>query len=272
MENIRNFIENVNLDTRLHDEHELLSNKQFFRKHCVEGFDRLMDLKDKHEGQSALIMGLGPSLLELDKEKYSSFLKLTCNHFHRVPDFFNDDFKPDFWCAANSLEALTPPISVCLEKNINCFITIPKKTEFEKLLLSSANKMDLVFPWIWEHRVFQHMIAAKYGLGKTYSHCNTVTNHMIAFALWLGCSDITVTGFDMSYKRALETTGKTNAGFNKDWIENDDSKSGNNAFSDPIERRQILSDLKYLCTIANFNSVRIKNLSHKANQLPEIIA
>ena len=121
-------------------------------------------------------------------------------------------------------------------------------------------------------QIFQNLLAAKYNITKIYSRCNTITNHMIAFALWLGCNPISVTGFDLSYRKALKSGGTTNAGFNDDWVEDDDSVLGNNAFDEPAEKRQIINDLKYLCTIANHNKIKINNLSHSSNELPKRLA
>lgn len=272
MENIRNFIQNVNLNTRLHDEHETFENVEAFRTHCLLGFEKLLALKDSCHGRPALVMGLGPSLLDLKKDKYSNHLKIVCNDFHRVPGFFNEDFKPDYWCAANNYATLKDPFELCVKEGIGCFVTIPKKTEFEQFLKLSEGRQEHVLPWIWEHRVFQAMLAQKYNIEAVYSHCNTVTNHMIAFALWLGCSQIEITGFDMSYRKAMAETGMTHAGFNYDSVSEDSSKLGSNAFDDAAERNQIINDLKYLCTLAHHTKVTIINHSHAANGLPEILS
>ena len=84
---------------------------------------------------------------------------------------------------------------------------------------------------------------------------------------------IDIAGFDMSYTKALKETGMTHAGYNHSAIADKDySVSGVAAFDDPQERRQIINDLRYLCTIANSRSIRINNLSYEANNLPQIIA
>jgi len=272
MDNIRQFIQNVDLGSRLHDEHESFENSENFRTQCLEGFEKLLFLKDKYAGQSAIVMGLGPSLLEIEKEKYVNHVKIVCNDFHRVPGFFDEQFKPDFWCAANNYETLKEPFELCIKSDIGCFVTIPKKTEFEQFLKLSEGKQDQVFPWIWEHKVFQAMLAQKYNVKLVYSHCNTVTNHMVAFALWLGCNTIEITGFDMSYRKAMKETGMTHAGFNYDSVSDDSSKLGNNAFDDAAERNQIVNDLKYLCTLAHHSNVSVINHSHEANGLPEVLS
>jgi len=273
MKDIEEFINNINLNTVVDNTEPMLEDEEGFREQMIRGFEKLLLLENKHKGESVLVMGHGPSLLNIDKKDYQSHVKITCNDFHKVSDFF-DDFVPDFWCTANSYEVIKKPFEICLDKNINIFVTVPRKCEFMDLLqiAKEKEKMDLVHAWQWEHRIFQHMLARKYNYNKIYTHCNTITNHMIAFALWLGCDTIDVTGFDMSYKKSLETTGMTHAGFNHESIANDHSKAGINAFDDPRERRQIISDLKYLCAVARSKSIRINNLSYKTNGLPKIIS
>ena len=266
MEKIRDFIEKVDLKTVVDNTEPFLTDEKFFREQMLFGFEKIMQLKDKYKNRRALVMGHGPSLLNVDKKKYQSYIKITCNWFHKLPFF--DDLVPDFWCAANSINVLKEPYEICLEKNINTFITIPRKGEFVDLLqiAKKQDKIHLVHAWQWEHKIFQNMVALKYNCIKTYTHCNTITNHMIAFALWLGCGTIDVTGFDLSYKKALENTGMTHAGYNGD------EKKLNWAFDGFQERNQIISDLRYLCSIAHSRSIKINNLSHKANGLPQIIA
>ena len=243
--------------------------KEKFKSDMLVGVDKLYDARNKYKNKPALIMGLGPSLLEINKEKYQNHLKITCNHFYRVPDFFDDSFKPDIWCAANSFSELEEPFKICLERNIESFITIPIRKEFNSLLDIARNedKMDLVTPWLWEQRLFQNILAHKFNVNKIYSRCNTITNHMIAYALYLGCNPITVTGFDLSYKNALKKYGITHAGFN-DNQRAEDMGLDIDAFDNPQEKAQILHDLSYLCHIAKANNQEIINLSHESNELP----
>jgi len=253
-------------------------DKKNFKKDLLEGFDKICDLKDSFLNKPALVMGHGPSLLDIDKEKYKSHLKITCNWFHKI-NFF-DDFKPDFWCAANNIKDLKEPFKICLEKNIRTFVTIPRLHEFSDLLeiAREDEKMNMVYPWLWEHQIFQNLLAQDHGLRKTYSRCNTVTNHMIAFALWLGCNPISVTGFDLSYNKSLQATGMTHAGYNDERFMVGEATMGEgridgkfkpmDALDDPRERVQILGDLKYLCTLASSRGVRVHNLSFKKNNLP----
>tara|TARA_R110000824_G_scaffold2474_6_gene11482 strand:+ start:135 stop:998 length:864 start_codon:yes stop_codon:yes gene_type:complete len=257
-------------------------DKKNFKKDLLEGFDKICDLKGSFLNKPALVMGHGPSLLDIDKEKYKSHLKITCNNFHKIN--FLDDFRPDFWCAANSYDSIKVPFKICLEEKIKTLVTVPRLQEFSDLLeiAREDEKMHMVYPWLWEHQIFQNLLAQDHGLRKTYSRCNTVTNHMIAFALWLGCNPISVTGFDLSFHGALAATGMTHAGYSNSEVSSGEATMGEgriggkfksiDAFDDPRERRQILGDLKYLCTLASSKKVQIHNLSYETNRLPKIIS
>tara|TARA_A100001391_G_scaffold3535_1_gene2809 strand:+ start:162 stop:992 length:831 start_codon:yes stop_codon:yes gene_type:complete len=247
-----------------------LEDKNFFKQHMLEGYEKLQSLNNKYHNEPALIMGLGPSLFETNQASHRDDIKFTCNHFHMVPDFFDKDMKPDYWCAANSYDELKDPFQFCMKKNIKSIVTIPIRKEFVKLLKMSKTK--LVYPWMWEQKIFQIALAQKYGIKKAYSHCNTITNHMIAYALWMGCNPINVTGFDLSHNQALETYGSTHAGFTDSRVKTDKSIHGSAALDNPAMRKQIMADLKYLCFIANKNNIKINNMSYRSNKLPETLS
>ncbi len=249
MESIKKIIEERFNTTRLPNAQiQNRDDAEIFKREMLAGVEKIKKIEDSLNNKDALIMGLGPSLLDLDKQEYKNHVKLVCNHFYKVPDFFDKDFSPDYWCGANSINMLGYPVKFCLEQDIRVFVTIPRKEEFYELVKigEETNKMDLFLGWMWEEQIFQRMLANKYNLKVTYSLCNTITNHMIALGLWLGCRSITITGFDLSYNQALKVKGATHAGFTDEKITNNHSKSGRFAFDDHSERQQIIKDLKYL--------------------------
>ena len=95
---------------------------------------------------------------------------------------------------------------------------------------------------------------------------------MIAYALWMGCNPINVTGFDLSHNQSMKIYGSTHAGFTDSRVESDQSTHGSGALDTPAMRAQIIGDLKYLCVLARKNNVVINNLSHKANGLPKVLS
>lgn len=266
VDEIRDFILNANLNTRLHDELNTIKNEEKFRKNILKDYDNILKLKDKEAGKKVLIMGHGPSLLNINKSKYKNYKKMTCNNFHKIDNFFDEQFKVDYWCAANSLEAISEPLKLCQNDKIISLLTIPMKSHLEQVL---DTKDENTLCWLWEHKILQKVLARDNGLVKTYSHCNTVTNHMIAFSILLGFKEISITGFDLSYSKSLEKYGHTHAGFTEEYLLNGKKKIEMHAFDDPRERRQIMQDLKYLCRVAYDKGVKIINLSHKENNLPE---
>lgn len=266
---IRDHILNVNLNTRLHDEYETLRDEESFRKIILKDYDNIIKLKDKERDKKVLIMGHGPSLLNIDKSKYKNHKKMTCNSFHKIDNFFDEQFKVDYWCAANSLEAVSEPLKVCQENEIVSFLTIPKKTELEHVL---NTKGENTFCWLWEHRILQKILAKDANLTKLYTHCNTITNHMIAFSIWLGFKEISITGFDLSHSKALEKHGHTHAGFTEEYLLTSNKEAERNPLDDPRERKQIIQDLKYLCYVARSKGIKIVNLSHEENELPPTLS
>jgi len=267
MHRLRQYIEVMNLRSIIDNTGDTFLKKQDIsniRSYFLSGFDKLMFLEDSCKGKKAIVMGHGPTLLQTSKENYRQHVKITCNDFQKISFF--DDFIPDFWCAANSYDALKEPFEICMDKNIDTLISVPRKYEFLKLLkiAEEKEKLNLVSPWLWEIKMLQLMLAKKYNCKQPYSRCNTVTNHMIAFALWLGCDSIDVTGFDMSYTKALEKTGKSHAGV--------DLPADISGFESGPQQSQILNDLNYLCEIATRHDIVVNNLSYVSNELPKILS
>ena len=259
---MRKYLEAYDFSNLDHFEFETARDVKQYRNDMINGFGRLLSLEDRYKDSPALVMGLGPSLLDIDKKKYQNHLKIVCNNFHKVDNFFDDSFKPNF-----SYDALREPFSVCLERNINIIISIPIKKEFENILEISKNKGfkdNLISTWLWGDKLFQNVLSQKYSTQSKYSHCNTITNHMIGYALWMGCNPINIVGFDLSYSKSLNKIGYTHAGFS----DATNKQKENDPFQDPSQRSQIINDLKYLCSIAKKNNIKINNLSYKLNGLP----
>jgi|ETNvirnome_6_100_1030635.scaffolds.fasta_scaffold00746_7 hypothetical protein len=255
-----------------------------YKKLLVRCTKNLYNLQDMYKERECLIMGLGPSLLELNKNEYKDCLKMVCNGFNNVPDFFDDDFKPDFWCGANDWEVFKTPVNYCIENNIKMFATTPNSMQFEEMLnlLKEKDCLDNTFVWHWDSEILQKMVADKNNIDKCFSRPITIIIEMIAFALWLGCDPINITGMDLSYQDALKKTGSTHAGFSVEWIK-DSVQSGAPTGEAPTDKKptrsplgedksRIINDLAYLCLVAKKNNIQINNLSSEANGLPYNLA
>ena len=62
------------------------TKQQLFRQDMLQGLDKILQLKDKYQNKPGIVMGLGPSLLDINQNDYSDCIKLTCNQFHRLPN------------------------------------------------------------------------------------------------------------------------------------------------------------------------------------------
>jgi hypothetical protein len=263
MHEFRQYLEEIDLSALIDGSGDISLQEPDIAKmrgYILSGFDRLLSLEGSCVGKKGLVMAHGPTLLQINKQDYDQHVKITCNDFHKI-EFLND-FVPDFWCAANSYDALKEPFGICMDKNIDVLISVPRKCEFLKLvdIAERKEKLDLVSPWLWEIRMLQLMLAKKYKCTQPYSHCNTVTNHMIAFALWLGCAPIHIAGFDMSYIGSREKGGASHAGYNDSTIQVEPFTGQ--------EKAKAIADLRYLCKIARSKNIKIYNLAHEINNLP----
>lgn len=257
---LEKFQKRVDLDEPVLDTQLLKQIKEY----CIHGIDNLSRIEDSGENKKALIMAHGPSLLSICKKKYKNHMKISCNDFHKIKFF--DDFKPDFWLAANSYDALIEPLEICLTNNIDAIVTAPRKDQLIRLIQEAKEigNLNLFSPWIWNIKTLQGAIARRYGKNLTYSLGNTITVHMIAFAMLLGCRTIDVAGFDMSYKKAIEVTGKSHAGENL--------SADTDLFEDKREIDQMINDITYLAEIAKIHDITINNLSSEINGMPKVIS
>jgi len=245
-------------------------NSEEYKRLLVECTKNLYDLKDSCVGRDCLVMGMAPSLLKIDKDKYKNHLKLACNFINRVPGFFVDDFKPDFWCGCNDLEILKDPMDYCVDKKIKIFVTTPNSMQFEEMLnfLKKETYLDNTFAWHWDFEILQKLIADKSNNKCFFSKPITIVIEMIAFAYWLGCDSITITGMDLSYLKAYEKYGMTHAGYDySDVLFDDKNVGGAQALSREGDRIKILSDLKYFAQILLENNVSFINASYRENKI-----
>ena len=245
-------------------------NPEVYKKLLVEGTRSLYNLRDAYKGKDCLVMGLGPSLLEIDKDRYRDHIKLVCNRFYLVPDFFDDNFRPDFWCGCNDIEVLRDPIKLCIENEIKMFLTTPNSMQFEEILenLRKNEYLNNVFLWHWDSEILQKFIADKYDIINSFSRPVSIIIEMIAFAFWLGCNSITVTGMDLSYLESYKEYGMTHAGFDQsEELFNDHNVGGATALSNEHDRRKMIDNLEYFARISLKEGIKFYNTSHRQNKI-----
>ena len=230
---------------------------------------QLLDFKDRERGRSALIMGGGPSLLDINKDDYRGAVKIACNDYYRSS--FYEDFKPGYWCAACSDLTLMGDmdhggeqiLDQAIEQGLILLIGIPRENERErsKAYIQGRGYTDKACYWDWKGFELQLALRLRYGTEGFYSHGTSVIVHQIALAFLMGCNPIHVTGMDLSYKAAKERTGQTHAGFNEPGLAIDDM------LQVPSTLQSIYGDLMYFGQIAKRAGIDFRNLSWQTNNI-----
>lgn len=230
---------------------------------------KIIDLQDKEKGRPALVMGGGPSLLDINKDDYSNTVKIACNDYYRSS--FYEDFKPDYWCAACSINTLmglpkfggSKILDHAIADNLILFIGVPRPNErwtTQKYIMDFGYE-DSACCWDWGSSEIQRLLQQRYNTNDLYSHGTSVILHQIALAFWMGCNPISVAGMDLSYKAARERTGQTHAGFNETWLAEDDLLLVESTL------RLIHQDLAYFGQIAKRVGIAFHNLSWETNKV-----
>ena len=75
MDKIKQFIKNVNLKTTIGQEIGFVKNELLFREKIINGYDKILALKDLHKNKPAIVLAHGPSLLEIEKIYTNLMLK-----------------------------------------------------------------------------------------------------------------------------------------------------------------------------------------------------
>ena len=224
-----------------------------------ENLPKIKMLRNVEAGKSCLICGLGPSLLKIDKEKYKNCIKIVCNNFQNVPNFFTNQYAPNYWCGANNYKTLIKNTKKCAQQGIVVFLTVPLLEELYNLLNKVKNfkYFNKIYFWYWEGRILQVLLKEEFKSEELYSNGKSVLVHMVALAIWLGCNPIYVAGIDFSYFG----TKNTHAGFSEQ-----DALS-NRSLLDSA-KYPVFKDLEILAKYAKSVGTKIFNLSSDQNGWP----
>ncbi len=230
---------------------------------------KIIDLQDRERDRPALVMGGGPSLFDINKDDYRDAVKIVCNDYYRSA--FYKDFKPDYWCAACSINTLMglpkfggeKILDHAITNGLTLFIGIPRPNERDDVrkYVEGFSYGEFACFWDWGNFEIQRLLQHRYSTKGFYSHGTSVILHQIALAFWMGCNPIHVTGMDLSYKVAKERTGQTHAGFNEAWLGDDDM------LQVPSTIQTIHNDLAYFGQIAKRAGIKFHNLSWKTNKV-----
>jgi hypothetical protein len=208
------------------------------------------DIIDKHKGSKCVIVAHGPSLNEyidkLPKYKKDGHVIIGCNNWNE----FYEKTPPHYWVNVNTIDT------------IKSMKTLINKYECVFLYADSVDLTDK--KWIDENIISNYLNydqrhfggkpcfdCRKHGCSKTfnanrltiqeelqkytnhhshYSPGDTVTLHMMAFAVLMGCTEIYIIGADLNYKLG--------------YAHNSTNRNPIDSFDDFYER--ILDDMKLI--------------------------
>jgi hypothetical protein len=195
---------------------------------------KLCDIIDRHKNQPALVMGLSSSLNPYVKKinEFDNYVKISCNHWFEVPGL-----KADYWVLSNSddtinrfygtMNILKIPVFYAdsvdntprefIEKNLKCdWFGFDERhfndEPYHRCLIKINNCCDNLIPG---RLTIQEELKRVSGYPIMNRMVCTVAEHMITFALLMGCNPIKIIGTDIDYSfgYAKGITEKKGGGF-----------------------------------------------------------
>lgn len=175
------------------------------------------NILNKHKGKTGLVIAHGKSLDEhLDKlnvYKHRNFIFFDCNDWY---NFHN--FNPDYWVFANNVETIEKNctklnnIDSCvvyadsvdltnrdwIENNLKCNYLPYDQRHFESRKCGCGRCCSQI---IDSRLTIQEELQKYTDYNKHYGTGDTVTLHMIALSILLGCNPVYIVGFDLDYKK-----------------------------------------------------------------------
>lgn len=191
----------LNFDVRVRT---LLAERNYF---LSENDRRLWSLKDKHKGQKAVIIGMGPSLRPDDLERFEDFVSFACNKIYL--GFENTEWRPDYYSVIDSM--VIENIREVLPK-----VEVDTKLFYrgEKRRLHEMQDSLFFRRWgvIFNESISQSPRYSSNPLEGIIGGGATVLLPLIQFAYWMGCDPVYVVGVDFSFKISEATGEKTRVG------------------------------------------------------------
>lgn len=163
----------------------------FLRKRDIS---KLADLKDKHMGKPAVLIGGGPSINKMNLDSYKDMVTIACNGFYLKMESL--DWSPDYYTVEDPLPARDNSMEISslvgshkiipydLKKYIKDINGDTTYVDFRRSYLRPSNSR---FPF------FRKNDEARFYWGGTVMYFN------IQLADYMGCNPIYLIGVDMSY-------------------------------------------------------------------------
>jgi hypothetical protein len=165
---------------------------------------KLWSLRNKHQGEDAVVIGMGPSLRKEDLDRFENFVSFACNKIYLA--YEETQWRPDYYSVIDVLVA---------ENNIE---EIEKLSGSVKLFPATLRKLfsDKTDAMYFEGRFSTRKLrdSPQYAdhplLGVAGGY--TVLIPLIQAAYWMGCKNIYVVGLDFSFDVPKEVSGESKHG------------------------------------------------------------
>lgn len=157
---------------------------------------KLYELTDKHKGEKAVIIGMGPSLKVEDLERFSGFTCFACNKIYLA--FDQVAWRPDYYSICDILVAQNNHAAILAADFGDC---VPIHAEMNKPYLS-GQKNSMYYRW---HRSIQHwkkdnrVALSKYIFNGLYGGGFTVIMDQLQLAYAMGFDEVYLVGVDFSF-------------------------------------------------------------------------
>jgi hypothetical protein len=162
----------------------------------------LNDIIDKHKNAPAIVMAHGPSLNEYVGLllQYPRHIKFDCNEWFQ----FNP-IEPDYWVLANSMFTIRSQLAVM--NKFNGMLLYSDSVDTTDANWVKQNLKINYLPYDQRHfgnpqrLTIQEKLQNVSGYNERYSTGDTVSVHMIAFAILMKCNPIYIVGMDLDYNK-----------------------------------------------------------------------
>lgn len=165
---------------------------------------KLWKLKDKHKGEKAVIIGMGPSLKPSDLERFKGFVSFGCNKIYLAYD--QVDWRPDYYSAMDSLVIENNYEEI---KSLNGSTMVFPKNKKKYLPKNTEYLFYDIFAGIKSKKFLKKKIYSETPIEGIISGGGTVLLPLIQMAYWCGCDPVYIVGLDFSFEVPKATSERS---------------------------------------------------------------
>ena len=160
----------------------------------VENIVALESLKDKHKGETAFLLGTGPSLNDVDFTLIRDRLLIGCNSLVRGYDKFG--IRCQYYCCSDGYTFKELDGEIMGLEDTEKFIAHGAARPYEASAYNGKAHLISELGYVWLDREVSFDL-----IMGTYNGGTVMVDLMIPLAVWLGCTRIVLLGCDCTYMR-----------------------------------------------------------------------